>query len=514
MTRGLLPITVWLVCTALLAAQEKPPPAPIPIPSDQGGDVPPLEVTIEEALALGIRNNADLRAAELEPLQVAEDLRGARSIFEPELFANGGVSRSRNPSRNVFQPSITRQTYSGTAGVRQLVPSGGLLDLSWSPTRLEQDTTTPGFPTRQFTSTMTASITQPLLRGAWTDYTMRSIHIQESAYAAARQRYQRTVQETLVAIVQGYWELVFARENYRVVHQALDLAQEQLRITNERIRVQELAPLDRVEDEAEVARRREELVIAENTIRDQEDVLRRLLFAEGGELWMRPLRPISPMEVEPDTGEVDWRGPAAVGLRERPDLAARRAEVAIAETQLEAAARDVLPRLDLVGSYASDGVRTSFDAAWDDLLGLDFPDWSLRLELSVPIGNQGALAARDRARLEVERSKRLLYSAELDVVTEVRQAVRRLRTLAETIVRGRESVRLAETNLSREQERLRVGDSTRFLVQQRNQELQEARSRLLRNLLDYRIAEVDLLHAQGILAPPGDGAAPRGEPNR
>jgi hypothetical protein len=41
-------------------------------------------------------------------------------------------------------------------------------------------------------------------------------------------------------------------------------------------------------------------------------------------------------------------------------------------------------------------------------------------------------------------------------------------------------------------------------VQRRNQELQEARSRLLRNQLDYRIAESRLLHVQGLLAVPGE----------
>jgi outer membrane protein TolC len=47
--------------------------------------------------------------------------------------------------------------------------------------------------------------------------------------------------------------------------------------------------------------------------------------------------------------------------------------------------------------------------------------------------------------------------------------------------------------------KLRVGTLTFFDVQQRNQELQEARSRLLRNQLDFRIAEAVLQHSQGRL---------------
>ncbi len=103
---------------------------------------------------------------------------------------------------------------------------------------------------------MTVSFSQPLLRGAWSDYTLRGIRIGEAAVAGAEQRFKKSVQDTLLETTRAYWELVYARENYRVVFLALDLAREQLRITNERIRVRELAERDRVADEADVARRK------------------------------------------------------------------------------------------------------------------------------------------------------------------------------------------------------------------------------------------------------------------
>jgi hypothetical protein len=41
--------------------------------------------------------------------------------------------------------------------------------------------------------------------------------------------------------------------------------------------------------------------------------------------------------------------------------------------------------------------------------------------------------------------------------------------------------------------------STAFEVQRRNQELAAAKSRLLRNQLDYQTAQSRLLHVQGLL---------------
>ena len=63
-------------------------------------------------------------------------------------------------------------------------------------------------------------------------------------------------------------------------------------------------------------------------------------------------------------------------------------------------------------------------------------------------------------------------------------------------------MRLEESSLETEQIKLRVGTSNPFDVQQANQNLRAARSRLLRNLLDYRIAEYELLHVQGVLEAP------------
>ena len=113
--------------------------------------------------------------------------------------------------------------------------------------------------------------------------------------------------------------------------------------------------------------------------------------------------------------------------------------------------------------------------------------------------------------LALEQSRRRLYAAELDVSREVRAALRNLVTLAESVRASRESVRLSETQLDTERERLRVGRGTIFEVQQRNQELLEARQRLLRNQLDYRISESRLEYVQGDLAV-GPGVAAPEEP--
>lgn len=512
--------SVWVGCFLLLVAaevvaqqgaaaaqgpggaQEVVAPS-VPIPVDLEAEqmrAPIREMTLGDALRAGRANNVGLRAAQLLPEQARMDMLLVEAGFQPELYGNVGYADRQTPARNAFSPSNSSQTLDATLGWRQRVATGGLFDFAYTPTRFDSSGAAGLLPAQQFSSTWAASYRQPLLRSAWSDYGLAPINQARYRLHQANHDYDRTVQDTLLQIVQAYWELVFARENWRVVREALVVAEEQLRITNERIRVQAQAAVDRIADEAEVARRREDLIVAENSIRTREDDLRRLLFdGSRDDLWRINLRPASPIAVEPKVDELSFEPLVTVAMEHRPDVRALRSSIAAAEVAMLQAQRDTLPSLDLVGSYSSDGVRTEFQQAFGDSLDQQYPDWAVRLEFAIPLGNQAARSRAQRAELEVERQRRLLHAASLDVTRQVREAVRSLQTLAQSIRASSTSVELAVSNLRTEREKLRAQVSTNFEVQRRNQELSAARSRLLRNQLDFRAAESRLLHAQGLL---------------
>lgn len=491
-----------LVIAPVVRAQGEPE-VPIPVDVEADGRGAPIRVlTLDDALRLGRTQNAELRAAELVPEQVRMDLLYAEAAFEPELYANSTYTESRSPERSALQPSTTRTTLDGAIGWRQRVVTGGLFDLAFHPAQYVTSGSSL-FPDRLYTAEFAATYRQPLLRGGWSDYNLAPVRTAGVAYAQARNELEGTVQATLQAIVVAYWELCYSRENYRVVLSALGVAREQLRITEERIRVSDLAPRDRVADEAEVARRQEEVITAENAIRTREDNLRRLLFGpEDKTFWATNLRPVSSIAIDPSGKARDYEPLVAVALANRPDLQAQIGNVARSEVAVLEAERGTLPSLDLVTAWSSDGARDQFRHALADSSEVQFPDWSVGIEFAMPLGNHAAKAAAQKASLELERQRRLQHAQELEITKEVREAVRNLNSLAQSIQASSESLRLAQSNLETEQVKLRVGASTAFEVQRRNQDLQEARSRHLRNQLDYRVAESRLLYVQGILSAP------------
>jgi outer membrane protein TolC len=495
---------------AAMPAQDPQPPdamrnlADIAVPTEPGASHR-LELSLAGTLRLARANNTAIQIAELEPLQFLAQLRQAQAFFEPEMFTDVGYTRAKTVSQGEFQPPTERDTFDARVGWRQRAITGGLFEMALAPVKFVQRQN--AFFGRNdvdlWTSDLTFTYSQPLLRGGWTQVTLTEVRAAELSHRAAEGAFERSVQDTLLAVVQAFWELSFARENYRAVFAARELALEQLRITEERIRVRQLAERDRVTDEAEVAQRTEQLIAAENEIFARADDLRRLLLQDAeGELWSTDVVPSSPIEGPLYATDLDWRVPAREALRQRPDLKQLQADVSLAEVRQEAARNELLPQVDFVGAYGSTGADTNFNDSWENIFDFDAYDWSVRLQMTVPIGNGGARALLAQRRLETEQSLRTLYAKEMDIVREVRDAVRELRTTAERVRASQESVRLAETELDTAQKRFRAGELTPFDVRLRNQSLLDARTRLLRNLVDHRIAQAGLLYVQGLLGVP------------
>ena len=505
-------VLLLLPALAVAASAQDQKPAPselrrfddIPIPVE-GGSTRRLELRLEDCLRLARANNTTIQIGSLRPLQAIEELRQMQAFFEPEMFTDVGLRKSTSVAQGAFSPPTDRETLDGRFGWRQRAVTGGLFEMAFAPVKFvqEQNAFFGNNDVRLWTSDLRFTYSQPLLRGGWMQATLTDVRAAEISRAVRDEDFARTIQDTLLAVVRAFWELSWARENYRAVFAARELAQEQLRITEERIRVRQLAQRDRITDEAEVAQRTEQLIAAENEIHSRADGLRRLLLQDAeGELWNTDVVPSTPIEGELADGSIDWRVPARVALRERPDLKSQQADAALAELNEVQARNLLLPQLDFVGSYGATGSSRQFSESFDNVFDFDASDWSVRLQMTVPVGNGAARALHAQRRLLTEEAVRNVYSLQMDIVQQVRDAVRQLFTSAERVRASRESVRLAETELDTAQQRSRAGELTPFDVRLRNQSLLDARSRLLRNLVDHRVAEAQLLFAQGILGVP------------
>ena len=440
----------------------------------------------------------------LDTLIAKEDFERTRGVFDPAFFTEATWTRSESPARSSLQPSSRSQTYLLSLGARKTFDTGGTLELAFSPGYLEQKVNSAfSFPSTFFFGDVKLSLSQPLLRGAWGDSVLADYRSARLEVRASRKDFKRRAQTVLQQIAEAYYGLVFVREDFRVKFESLEISREQLRRTERKIRLGELASKDKVADQADVARKEEELILAENAILEGEDRLKRLILpfreVEDWEVVLIPTEELG----QNDVGLVLPPFSQALNQahRTRADILAGRDRVQKALLQAKKARWDLYPKLDLSGSVSSDAIRDDTGKYQEDVFGFKFPDYSLKLAFEIPIGNLAAKASFRKARLELEKARRNLRVLEIDLARDLRKVYRTLRAQKKTIEAAKHSVDLAQANLETEKIRLNLDSTTQFEVQRRNQELSDARSRWLKARLDYRSSWFQLQSILGTLSP-------------
>jgi outer membrane protein TolC len=177
----------------------------------------------------------------------------------------------------------------------------------------------------------------------------------------------------------------------------------------------------------------------------------------------------------------------------------------------------ILPQLDLVGSFALSGIggdqiqRTGLSGdisniipggygdALDTLFGGDFRDWSLGLNVSYPIGNSTAEAQHAQAQVSARQQRAQIDSNEILIAQAVRQTARSVDTGRKRIDATRVARELAAKRLEAEQKKFEVGMSTSFLIVQAQRDLAQAAANELRALIDYNKAIVLFERARGTI---------------
>ena len=501
--------------TAAAAAQAVTPASPAaPPPTVPSGET--VRLTRDEVVRFALENDSGLAADRLDPAISAERLAAAESAFVPTISSGLQRNSQKTPSTNLFSgdKAVTSQFWSGSAGLGQLLPwGGGSYDVSFNSARTSTTNPLTTFAP-SLTSSLEAVFSQPLLRNFKTDAVRGQIELARQNRSVADLKLQERIARTSADAESAYWNLVSARAAVGVQQRSLDLALELERTNRARVDVGQSPPLDLVTARAEVAQRRENLIVARTAALEAEDVLRTTVFdPRRTDFWTAHLEPADAVPPPGSAPDID----AAVrrALTERPDIAQARAQIAIGETNIRLGQNATLPDVRLQATYLANGLGgsrlirsggfpgtvigtegTSFGTVLGQVFRSDFPTWTVGLTVNYPLGKSAEEANLARVRIERDQAQARLRDIELTAVREVRDAALRLeqnRQRIETAGLGRE---LAEQRLDAEQKRFEVGMSTSFLVIQAQRDLAVARNNELQASLDYQLALVAFQAAQ------------------
>jgi len=393
------------------------------------------------------------------------------------------------------------------------LPWGGNYDIGWDSSRFNSNSSFSTF-SPQLRSSFAVNYSQPLLRNWKIDNTRQQVLITSKNREIADVSVRQTVATTTRNVRNAFWDLAYTIASLGVQQQSLDLAQESLRDTRARVEIGTTPPIDIVQAEAEVARRREAVIVAEGQIGDAEDALRALIFDPNApDFWTIKIEPTDLPAYEPLM--VDTDGAVRNALSRRTDLEQSRKSIEADDINVRFYRNQMLPDISAKLNYGLQGLggtqlqrgvgpfgpgtgdvlgstQRGFGTVLGDLFQNQYPSWTAGLNISYPIGTSSAEANLARVQLERSQSTTRLRQQELQIATQVRAAARNVQTNQQRVESSRSARQLAERQLEAEQRKFEAGTSTSFLVFQAQRDLSLARNVELQNILNFHRSVIDL----------------------
>ncbi len=473
-----------------------------------------VEMSLREAILAALTHNLSLRAERLRGASSALDVFASYGVFDPVLFSNFDHTDFEEPTSSQLDTgdteiaTITGKRTTFDAGVRSRFVTGLTAELRFDQSR-DFDDRAFRLLNPTFRSNLGLSVTQPLLRGGGIDVNLNEIRLAKTNLQVTNEQFRQTVEETILLVVEAYWELSFSERDIRVKEESLALAENEVRITDNKVRLGLWAQLELDQALTEQYSRRAELVAARQAYYDALDTLRRLIFAlDDREEWNIRIQPSDELR-EVDLGEneewltqqqiPEWTDSIAEAFSKRPEIRQAQLELRTRELEGVQADDDLEPVLDIRGSYTWSQLSEEWE---DNVRDLWFPDagtWAAGLSFEYPIGNRTARARANQVKIERRRASLLLRDQENVVVAEVREAIRAIRSALERIRFSHRAFLSAEKQLRAAESRRDRGFLTNFEVLEFQRDLAQAAQDRNETWKDYRLARARLERAKGSL---------------
>jgi outer membrane protein TolC len=453
-------------------------------------------ISLPDAAVRALQSNLDISISRQTKESRIFDITVEQAKFDPTFSVNGQYNRQVSPlNRPVFGgtggaltdiQTFDQRNSSVTVDATQNLITGGNVDLNYSPARtnVNQNLATGFLFNPAYTGGLALTLTQPLLRNAGIDVTKTFIKVAQNNADVEQHVFRDRVLTVLATVEQTYWELVFTNENLKVAQAALKAAEELLATNRAKTKAGVMSIVDVLQAEAAVASRVEQVLVAEKSIRDQEDQLRRLL--NPGEEELRQDMRLTPIDAPVVVLEpLSLQEAIDTAIEQRPEIVQAKKNLESGELNKQFARNQLLPTLSFQGTMGMAGLGKDYGDSVSKNLSGDFYNFGAGLVLSYPLGNRSAVSTYNKRQLEFKNAEASLVSVRQQIIVGVREAVRRVQTDFKRIETTRSARIMAEKQLQAEQERLKVGLSTTRFVLDFQRDLATAQGNELRSVVDY-----------------------------
>ena len=492
----------------------------------EGKDGKVLELSLRDYLGLVMANNTNIAIQRLNIVTAQDAITRAFSVFDPKLTASWNSTRSKSPVSNLVDigqvgnagittSSLDTLRQPATFNWSQLLPAGTIYNVQFAATKFDTSSHSVTY-NPSLNTNVNVNFSQPLLRN-------RGRYVNRLPIIIARGNLRQTdfqLRDKILTSIQSaenaYWDVVLAHANLRVQEEALKLAQESLKRSQQELDLGAMSPLDIYNPQQQQATAEIAVSQAKFSLQQVENALRMQISADlNPQIRKLPIHlteTVEPPETQPP---VDSDVAIQKALHARPDLAAMRVALEVDDLQIQQAANQLRPDIELTASYSSQGlggiynytntlgqpatIPGGFADSLSQLFGMGYPIYSFGLTLNLPIRNRSA-AANYADQIVSKRSDAFTARmVEQQVRLDVLNAISQLEAAKNSVRLAKVAKDFSQKYLEAEQKKYELGTSQIFFVLQAQNALVNADSTVVQNSITYRRNILNLLRKTGEL---------------
>jgi outer membrane protein len=415
------------------------------------------------------KNYPKLQSADAERLIASAKRLEKAGAFDPILSSVNEYLRVQD----TFIPGKPKDAIHNESRIDLLTRSGIRV---FTGMRLNpNDTKTPFVPTGR-SGEYFAGMSVPLLRGLRINEKVAAEQQARLGEPLALQLFGSTRLEVLLKAAAVYWDWVGAKARVDIARNLLVIAQSRVEQIKGRVNKGDLPALDITESEQEIQRRLAALVKCEREFQKSSLLLSVFLWDDSGAPRTVPsMKDVPTLEPEPRTlTELEWMEGRRLALERRPELKRIALEKEQVRVELRLAENMILPAVD---AYLAQGADTGPQGIGSVVRA--------GVAVSAPLRQRTARGQVQAARLKLQKLSLDEKAEKVRIQAEVDDTVSAINTSYERWTATSLEVKKAKQVEEGERRRFGAGDSTLFLVNQRERASAEAQMRLAEVHVDY-----------------------------
>jgi HAE1 family hydrophobic/amphiphilic exporter-1 len=515
---------------------------------------PFVGISLQDAVGMALLKNPELAISASNVRVARYRIVQAKANFDVQLHVEPSSNFSVTPPENLFfagpgiggngytcQPigigtpapcsttgpgNIVQHQYSFASGVSGQTVNGLQWGAGITQARTYNNVIINSF-NPYYQATLSLSVAQPLLKNAGMNAVKHQLKLAIVGADSDEAQALVDASTTIAQVEDTYWDLVAAWRNVAIQEDALNEAVVQQRSVVRLANHGAVARITAIESETQVANFQAGVFSALQAVSELQTQLKSLIVADPGDpIWSANLVPSSPVQELPTAG--DLAEVVALAEQQRPEVRQVVDERREADLDMVYAKNQALPQADVVVQYFSNGFagilqpvpnfevqgcalptqscptpppqsQGNMTQAFHNMWTGAYPEFNIAFVVNFPLENNTARGLKQIAGQEQDQAELQRQGLDQRIESEARNVLQTYQSALSRLSSAGQARAAAESVYASEVRKFHNGESTTFLVLQRQVELAQARGAELEAQTDLNKAVVELQRVEGTI---------------